>query len=90
MAQFTDAKLTCSSLVMATESLGLIHGRNLDWDMKGVGETSVVYHFVGGALEYMAVSFPGMVGVLSGMGPGRFSITINRATPQGRPTLDWS
>jgi predicted choloylglycine hydrolase len=24
------------------------------------------------------------------MGPGRFSITVNRATPQGRPTMDWS
>lgn len=89
MAQFNDAKLTCPSLVIATEKFGLVHARNLDWDINGLGESSVVYHFVGGPLEFMAVSFPGLVGVLSGMGPGRFSISINRATPQGRPTLDW-
>ena len=58
--------------------------------MKGIGDSTVVYHFVGGPLEFMAVSFPGLVGVINGMGPGRFSIAINRATPQGRPTLDWS
>ncbi len=89
MAQFSDTKLTCSALIMPTEKFGLIHARNLDWDMSGIGESTVVYHFVGAPLEFMAVSFPGLVGVISGMGPGRFSVATNRATPQGRPTLDW-
>lgn len=90
MAQFGEVKLTCAAVIMASEDLGMVHGRNLAWDMRGVGENTIVYHFVGCPLEYMAVTLPGMVGVLSGMGPGRFSITLNRATPQGRPTLDWS
>jgi hypothetical protein len=90
MALFGDAKLTCTSVVMPSHDLGLVHGRSLAWDMPGAGEHTVVYHFVGCPLEYMAVSLPGMVGVLSGMGPGRFSVTLHRATPQGRPTLDWS
>lgn len=89
MAQFNESKLTCTSLVIPTKEFGLVQGRNLDWDMGGIGDSTVVYHFVGGSLEYMAVSLPGLVGVLSGMGPGRFSATLNRATPQGRPTLDW-
>ena len=89
MAQFGEAKLTGTSVVMATKKLGMVHGRNLDWDMKGIGDSTVVYHFVGCPLEFMSISFPGLVGVLSGMGPGRFSISLSRATPQGRPTLDW-
>lgn len=89
LAQFGEAKLTCASVVLAAKKLGLVHGRNLDWDMKSLGDSTVVYHFVGGPLEYMAISFPGLVGVVNGMGPGRFSVTLNRATPQGRPTLDW-
>lgn len=90
MAQFGDAKLICSSVVMKSRTLGLVHGRNVSWDMRGIGDNTVVYHFVGCPLEYMAISLPAMVGVISGMGPGRFSLTLNRATPQGRPTLDWS
>ncbi len=90
MAQFGEQKLTCTSLVLPSDRLGLVHGRNLAWDLRGIDDCTVVYHFVGCPLEYMAVSLPGMVGVLSGMGPGRFSVTYQRATPQGRPTLDWS
>jgi hypothetical protein len=89
LAQFNEVKLSCTSVVMRTERFGMIHGRNLDWEMQGLGESTVVYHFVGCPLEFMAVSLPGLVGVLSGMGPGRFSVTLNRATPNGRPTLDW-
>jgi hypothetical protein len=89
IAQFTEVKLSCTSVVLKTGKLGMIHGRNLDWEMQGLGESTVVYHFVGCPLEFMAVSLPGLVGVLSGMGPGRFSVTVSRATPSGRPTMDW-
>jgi hypothetical protein len=89
LAQFGDVKLASAAVIAASPVLGMVHGRTLAWDMKGAGESTIVYHFVGCPLEYMSVALPGMVGVISGMGPGRFSIALAHATPQGRPTLDW-
>ena len=88
LALLEEAKLTAASVLMESARFGMFQARNVDFDLKGVGEATVVYHFVGCPLEYMAVTLPGLTGVMSGMGPGRFSATLSLATPQGRPTLD--
>lgn len=89
LCQLNESKITSPSLLFEDPDLGVVHARNVDFEMKEIGEATVVYHFVGGPLEFMAVSLPGLTGVLSGMAPGRFSVSMANATPQGRPTLDF-
>lgn len=59
---------------------GPIHARNLDWwtDNNLLGECSELFYFTGApAGDFYAVSWAGYTGVLSGMAPGRFAISLN-------------
>lgn len=59
---------------------GPIHARNLDWWTQNnmLGECSELFHFTGApAGDFYAVSWAGYIGVLSGMAPGRFAISLN-------------
>lgn len=70
--------------------LGMTHVRTLDWSLDGLGRHTVIWHFIGAAAgEYYSVGWPGYAGVLSGMAPGRFSATINQASPFSMPSLQW-
>lgn len=66
--------------------------RTLDWPLPGLGRTVVVARQRGDAGEYCSVTWPGYVGVLTGMAPGRFAAAINQP-PLRRITwalpLDW-
>ena len=62
---------------------GVAHVRNMDWPMTGCGPETVVIHYTGNCGAFTTVGWPGYVGVLSGIAPGRFSATINQA-PQIR------
>ncbi len=59
--------------------------RTLDWPMDGLGETVVVAKFKGKAGAYFNVTWPGFVGVVTAMAPGRFSAAINQP-----PFRKWS
>jgi hypothetical protein len=52
--------------------------RTLDWPFDGLGRTLVVTRWDGGAGGYFSVTWPGLVGVLTGLAPGRFAIAINQ------------
>ena len=52
--------------------------RTLDWPMHGLGRTVVVARQEGAAGSYYNVTWPGYVGVLTAMAPGRFSAAINQ------------
>lgn len=52
--------------------------RTLDWPLAGLGRTVVVARQRGDAGEYCSVTWPGYVGVLTGMAPGRFAAAINQ------------
>ncbi len=52
--------------------------RTLDWPLDGLGETVVVAKFKGKAGIYHNVTWPGAVGVVTAMAPGRFSAAINQ------------
>ena len=52
--------------------------RTLDWPLDGLGETVVVAKFKGNAGPYFNVTWPGFVGVVTAMAPGRFSVAINQ------------
>jgi hypothetical protein len=52
--------------------------RTLDWPMHGLGRAVVVARQEGAAGPYYNVTWPGYVGVLTAMAPGRFSAAINQ------------
>lgn len=59
---------------------GPVHGRNLDWasDAGALSSTTVVFRFLQNGIErYRTVGWPGYLGCLSGVAPGRFAITLN-------------
>ena len=67
--------------------------RTLDWSMSGLGRTVVVARQRGEAGIYYNVTWPGFIGVLTAMAPGRFSAAINQP-PMHRHTgscwFDWA
>lgn len=81
--------LGCTAFAVDTPD-GPLHARNLDW-WSPSGELSretIVYTFTrGGELRFQTVSWPGYVGALSGMAPGRFAITLNAVLSDDAPQL---
>jgi len=67
--------------------------RTLDWPLGGLGRNVVVARQEGAAGPYYSVTWPGFVGVLTAMAPGRFSAAINQP-PMRRLTrscwFDWA
>ena len=80
----------CTSIVAALPDGTVLHGRNLDF-WAGMGFTNTLKELAfeanimkGGKLLYKSTTFAGYVGVLSGMKPGAFSVTIDtRFYPEG-------
>ena len=66
--------------------------RTLDWRLEGLGRHAVVACTRGPAGPYFNVTWPGFVGVITAMAPGRFSVALNQAPMRraGLPLpLDW-
>ncbi|MBB4265138.1 hypothetical protein [Roseospira visakhapatnamensis] len=57
--------------------------RTLDWDMPRLGADMVVARMRGPAGAFLAVTWPGYVGVLTGLAPGRFAVALNQAPISG-------
>jgi hypothetical protein len=53
--------------------------RTLDWPLPGMGRNVDVAHMRGPAGDYVCPTWPGYVGVLTGMAPARFAAAINQA-----------
>jgi hypothetical protein len=53
--------------------------RTLDWPFHGLGRSVEVARQCGAAGEFFNVTWPGYVGVLTAMAPGRFAAAINQA-----------
>jgi hypothetical protein len=53
--------------------------RTLDWPFPGLGRHAEVAHMGGPAGAYFNVTWPGYVGVLTALAPGRFAASINQA-----------
>lgn len=67
--------------------------RTLDWPLKGLGATLVVARCETEAGEYYSATWPGFVGVLTAMAPGRFCAAINQPPARrisGRCWFDWA
>jgi len=62
--------------------------RTLDWPLEGLGRHVVVARFEGAAGPYFNVTWPGFIGVITAMAPGRFSAALNQA-PMPRQSRLW-
>ena len=79
--------LGCTAGIMHARGHGMVHLRSLDWPLNKGAEATRIFRFIDGEREFIAVGMVGMVGVLSGMVPGRYSATINHAQPDTDPDL---
>lgn len=53
--------------------------RTLDWPLPGMGRHVDVAHMRGLSGDFFCVTWPGYVGVLTAMAPGRFAAAVNQA-----------
>lgn len=67
----------CTSLACGEDAPWL--ARTLDWPFPGLGRHVEVAHMVGAAGEFYSVTWPGFVGALTAMAPGRFAAAVNQA-----------
>ena len=63
--------------------------RTLDWPFPGLGRHVEVARMAGSAGEFYSATWPGFVGVLTGMAPGRFAASINQAPMWRRTRQPW-
>ena len=63
--------------------------RTLDWPFPGLGRHVEIAHKWGGAGEFYSVTWPGYVGTLTAMAPGRFGAAINQAPLWRRTRHPW-
>lgn len=61
--------------------------RTLDWPFPGLGRHVELARMQGNAGEFVSVTWPGYVGALTAMAPGRFAAAVNQA-PLRRRTTD--
>lgn len=69
----------CSTSVAPDVDGGQRMIRVLDWGMPGLGRNAVVARHAAEPGPFYSATWPGYVGVLTGMAPGRFSAAINQA-----------
>ena len=66
--------------------------RTLDWPFRGIGELVEIVILPGDAGDWIAATWPGVVGCLQGTAPGRFAAAINQAperTSRGGRAASW-
>jgi hypothetical protein len=63
--------------------------RTLDWPFPGLGRRAEVARMRGAAGEFFSITWPGYVGALTAMAPGRFAIAINQAPLRRRTRHPW-
>src|SRR5690606_21707315 len=63
--------------------------RTLDWPFPGLGRHVEIAHQCGEAGEFYSVTWPGYVGTLTALAPGRFGAAINQAPLWRRTRHPW-
>ena len=73
-------------------AVGPVLLRALDWPFDGLGRAVVVARHQGSAGPWLNVTWPGFVGALTGLAPGRFAAALNQAPLRYRTRVfpvDW-
>lgn len=82
-------RLGCTGGIRHIPSLGMVHVRSMDWPIPEIGNATRIIWFRRGKRRFASVHILGFVGVLSGMLPHRYSVTINWLPAQRRPTFQF-
>lgn len=75
----------CTAAAVWVKGLGMIHLRNMDWELDKMGKATRIFEFKEGRRKFVTVGVPGQIGVLSGMLPQKYSVTINYAPTSTNP-----
>jgi predicted choloylglycine hydrolase len=66
-----------------------MHIRNLDWPLESMRNTTIIVNYIHDDRVVVAATYPGLVGVLSGMVKDKFSITLNWVDPVRLPGFEF-
>lgn len=82
---FYELRAYCTSLLVKQPDGSILHGRNLDYVVpKAMRELVANIEFMrDGQLLYRATTFIGYFGVLTGVKPGAFAISLDQRVPHG-------
>jgi len=73
-----DISAGCTSIVGQDKDGNMLHARNLDYSLPGLRNITVQVDYTrNGKLVFTATHFAGYIGVLSGMRPNGWSVTVN-------------
>jgi hypothetical protein len=89
LSQGYESIFGCTAGVRTFPRHGPVHVRTLDWPIPSFGDATRVFRFVDGEREFITVGVVGYVGVLSGMLPGAYSLSINYAPTSQLPGFDF-
>lgn len=89
LSHLSGLQYGCTAGARWVEGLGMVHVRSMDWPIRSIGNATRLFWFQKGTHRFVSVGILGFVGVISGMVPGRYSVTLNWAPPAGRPTFDF-
>jgi hypothetical protein len=78
----------CTSLARDEDGVPWL-ARTLDWPFPGLGRHAEVARMRGEAGEFFSITWPGYVGSLTAMAPGRFAAAINQAPLYRRTRQPW-
>jgi hypothetical protein len=78
----------CTARVLAQDGEPWL-ARTLDWPFKGLGRHIEFARMCGVAGEFISVTWPGYVGLLTGLAPGRFAAALNQAPMRRRTRHRW-
>ncbi|MGH6768885.1 MAG: hypothetical protein ACRECO_07680 [Xanthobacteraceae bacterium] len=78
----------CTSLAREQDGAPWL-ARTLDWPFPGLGRRLEIARMRGAAGEFYNVGWPGYVGILTAVAPGRFAAAINQAPMWRRTRRPW-
>lgn len=83
---FYEVSGGCTSIVASDYGRGsVIHGRNLDYSIKGLRPITAVVNFVKNQkVVYSCTTYVGYVGCLTGSRPGGWSVSVNERDSSGK------
>ena len=77
---YDAATVGCTAFLVMSQNGSMIHARNLDWEFpRGLLRKYTTLFRIHGAPvgDYALVGWPGLFSVLTGVAPGRFSLSVN-------------
>ncbi len=67
----------CTAAALYVPKLSMVHIRNLDWPGESIGKYTIKVVYQSHFGSFTAITWPGYVGILSGVAKNRFSATVS-------------